>query len=242
LGSCDSIVATDSSSLYPPRLTQLPQVGYARALNAVGILAQKADVILATPQAGPHIVLDRVKAAGLSLVTVDGGTTVAAARSRIQELGTFLKRKAEADRLIQDMDRDLAMLKEQKQKITSPQKILFLYARGSKVLQVAGDGTAAATMIELAGGINAFSQFKDYKTLTPEAVVASAPDVILITRDGLASVGGQGGVWNVPGLDKTPAFRKKRLVVMDDIFLLGMGPRLGKAALTLMNEIQAGVN
>jgi len=167
---------------------------------------------------------------------------VAAARSRIQELGVILKRPAEAERLLQDLDTDLATLKDHKQRIKAPQKILFLYARGSKVLQVAGEGTAAATMIELAGGINAFSQFKDYKTLTPEAVVASAPDVILITRDGLASVGGREGVWNVPGLNKTPAFRTKRLVVMDDLFLLGMGPRLGKAALTLMNEIKQGVN
>lgn len=238
LGACDSIVAVDSSSVYPPRLKQVPQVGYARTLNAEGLLAQKAEVILATDHAGPASVLERVKSTGISLEKVDGGTTVAAARSRITALGDILKKKPEAERLLQELDTDLATLKDQRQTITSPQKILFIYARGSKVLQVAGQDTAAATMIELAGGINAFSQFKDYKSLTPESVVAAAPDVILMTRDGLASVGGPGGVWKLPGLNKTPAYQKKRLVVMDDLFLLGMGPRLGKAALTLMNEIE----
>jgi iron complex transport system substrate-binding protein len=241
LGACDSIVAVDSSSVYPPRLKQVPQVGYARALNAEGLLAQKAELILATDHAGPASVLERVKSTGISLEKVDGGTTVAAARSRITALGEILKKKPEAERLLQELDTDLATVKDQRQTIASPQKILFIYARGSKVLQVAGQDTAAATMIELAGGINAFSQFKDYKSLTPESVVAAAPDVILMTRDGLASVGGVGGVWKLPGLNKTPAYQKKRLVVMDDLFLLGMGPRLGKAALTLMNEIEGRV-
>jgi iron complex transport system substrate-binding protein len=238
LGACDSIVATDSSSLYPPRLKQVPQVGYARSLNAEGLLAQKADLILATDHAGPVSILERVKSAGISLEKVDGGTTVEAAKSRITALGEILKKKPEAERLLHELETDLATLKDQRQKITAPQKILFIYARGSKVLQVAGQNTAAATMIELAGGINAFSQFKDYKSLTPESVVAAAPDVILLTRDGLSSVGGAGAVWKLPGLNKTPAYQKKRLVVMDDLFLLGMGPRLGKAALTLMNEIE----
>src|SRR5688572_9262705 len=70
LGSCDSIVATDSSSRYPERLTKLPQVGYARALNAEGLLTQKADMILTTPSAGPDSVLSRVKATGISLQIV----------------------------------------------------------------------------------------------------------------------------------------------------------------------------
>jgi iron complex transport system substrate-binding protein len=228
LGACERIVATDSSSLYPARLTKLPQVGYARALNAEGLLAQKADVIITTTSAGPDSVLERVKSTGISLQKVDGGITVDAAKARIMALGGILNKKAEADGLVTELQ------------ITAPQKILFIYARGSKVLQVAGRNTAAATMIELAGGINAFSGFSDYRALTPESVVAAAPHVILMTQDGLDSLGGPDAVWSLPGLAMTPAFRKKRLVVMNDLFLLGMGPRLGKAALSLMNELYAG--
>jgi iron complex transport system substrate-binding protein len=240
LGACERIVATDSSSLYPARLTKLPQVGYARALNAEGLLAQKADVIITTTSAGPDSVLERVKSTGISLQKVDGGITVDAAKARIMALGGILNKKAEADGLVTELQTDLLTLQDQRLKITAPQKILFIYARGSKVLQVAGRNTAAATMIELAGGINAFSGFSDYRALTPESVVAAAPHVILMTQDGLDSLGGPDAVWSLPGLAMTPAFRKKRLVVMNDLFLLGMGPRLGKAALSLMNELYAG--
>lgn len=237
LGACDSIVATDSSSLYPERLTKLPQMGYARALHAEGLIAQKADLILATTSAGPDSVLEKVKAAGIKLEKVDGGTTVAAAQARITALGGILNKKAEAETLLKQMSQDLQTLEQRRLQIKKPQKVLFIYARGSRVLQVAGDQTAAAAMIELAGAKNAFTGFTEYKGLTPEAVVAAAPDVILMTEDGLQSVGGRDGVWKLPGLSMTPAFHTKRLVVMNDLYLLGMGPRLGQAAGFLMDAI-----
>ncbi len=237
LGYCENIVATDSSSLYPNSLTKLPQVGYARALNAEGLIAQKADLVLATASAGPDSVLEKVKATGIKFQVVDGGITVDAAKARITALGDILDKKPEAKNLLQDLDKDLQALQTRRMKIKTPLKVMFIYARGAKVLQVSGDHTAAASMIELAGGKNAFTGFNEYKGLTPEAAVAAAPDVILMTRDGIAGVGGLEAVWKLPGLAMTPAFQTKRLVVMEDLFLLGMGPRLGKAALQLMDEL-----
>jgi iron complex transport system substrate-binding protein len=240
LGYCESIVATDSSSLYPESLTRLPQVGYARALNAEGLLAQKADLILTTASAGPDSVLEKVKATGIRIEKVDGGITVDAAKARIASLGEVLGRKVEAERLTKELNGDLKKLETRRLLLKAPLKVMFVYARGARVLQVSGDRTAASTMIELAGARNAFSSFTEYKALTPEATVAAAPDVILLTKDGLAAVGGTENVWKLPGLAMTPAFQKKRLVVMDDLYLLGMGPRLGKAALDLMDKLYPG--
>ncbi|HYX35483.1 MAG TPA: ABC transporter substrate-binding protein [Oligoflexus sp.] len=237
LGYCENIVATDSSSLYPNSLTKLPQVGYARSLNAEGLIAQKADLVLATASAGPDSVIEKVKVTGIKFQAVDGGITVDAAKARITALGDILDKKAEAKNLLQDLDKDLQALQMRRMEIKTPLKVMFIYARGAKVLQVSGDHTAAASMIELAGGKNAFTGFNEYKGLTPEAAVAAAPDVILMTKDGIAGVGGLEAVWKLPGLAMTPAFQKKRLVVMEDLFLLGMGPRLGKAALQLMDEL-----
>lgn len=237
LGFCDSIMATDSSSLYPSSLTKLPQVGYARALNAEGLIAQKADLILTTPNAGPDSVIQKVKATGIKFQIVDGGISIEAAKSRITSLGMILDRKAEADSLVKDLENDLQTLQTRRLQINTPQKVMFIYARGARVLQVSGDKTAAASMIELAGGKNAFTGFTEYKGLTPEAAVAAAPDVILMTKNGMDSVGGLEAVWKLPGLAMTPAYQKKRLVVMEDLFLLAMGPRLGKAALQLMDEL-----
>lgn len=237
LGACDSIVATDSSSIFPERLSKLPQLGYARALHAEGLIAQKAELILASTSAGPESVLEKLTRSGIKIAKVDGASTVSAAQARIIALGGILDKKAEADTLLKQMDRDLLTLEQRRLEIGTPQKVLFIYARGSRVLQLAGDKTAAAAMIELAGARNALTGFTEYKGLTPEAVVAAAPDLILMTEDGLQSVGGREGVWKLPGLSMTPAFSTRRLVVMNDLFLLGMGPRLGQAAGFLMDAI-----
>ena len=84
-------------------------------------------------------------------------------------------------------------------------------------------------MIRLAGGRNAVDAFTGTRALTPEAVIAAAPDVILMTTRGMQSIGGAEGVLRLPGLALTPAGSEGRVVQMDDLLLLGFGPRTGEA-------------
>ena len=46
---------------------------------------------------------------------------------------------------------------------------------------------------------------------------------------GLDSVGGIDGLLKAPGVALTPAAGERRIVTMDDLYLLGFGPRLGQA-------------
>ena len=108
-------------------------------------------------------------------------------------------------------------------------KVLFLYARGQGALQVSGRGTAAEAMVTLAGGVSAVTGYEGYTPLTPEAAIAAAPDVLLMPARGLDSVGGIDGLLKAPGVALTPAGQERRIVAMDDLYLLGFGPRLGQA-------------
>jgi iron complex transport system substrate-binding protein len=89
-------------------------------------------------------------------------------------------------------------------------------------------------MILLAGGENAVTGYEGYKPLTAEAAVTAAPDVLLVLSLGLESVGGNEGLLKLSGLDQTPAGQNKRIVAMDDLYLLGFGPRTGQAVLDLV--------
>jgi iron complex transport system substrate-binding protein len=84
-------------------------------------------------------------------------------------------------------------------------------------------------MVTLADGVNAVTGYEGYKPLTPEAVIAAAPDVLLLPARGLDSVGGIDGLLKAPGVALTPAGQGRRIVTMDDLYLLGFGPRLGQA-------------
>jgi len=93
-------------------------------------------------------------------------------------------------------------------------------------------------MIEAAGGRNAVTEYKNYQPLTAESAVRAAPDIILLTSRGLESIGGIDQLLKSPGLAETPAGRARRVVVMDDLKLLGFGPRTGEAVAELTAELQ----
>jgi iron complex transport system substrate-binding protein len=84
-------------------------------------------------------------------------------------------------------------------------------------------------MITLAGARNAYDSFEGFTPLSAEAMVAAAPEANVVLARGLDAVGGLDGVLTLPGVAGTPAGRVRRVVVMDDLLLLGFGPRLGEA-------------
>jgi iron complex transport system substrate-binding protein len=104
---------------------------------------------------------------------------------------------------------------------------------------VAGTPSAGAAMIELGGGVNAIRGFTGYKPLAGEAVVAAAPDVVLLPTRGLAALGGEERLWELPGMAQTPAAAARRVVALDDQLLLGFGPRLPEAAAALRRAFAA---
>jgi iron complex transport system substrate-binding protein len=229
LGWGDRVVGVDISSVYPASVSALPQLGYFRTMSAEGVLGLGPDLVIVPDDAGPPGVVDQIRSAGVRVAVLPSVTTIDGARARIRAMGTLLDRPAEAAARVEALDRALAAAPRP---AVAP-KVLFVYARGAGTLQVAGDGTAVEAMIELAGGENAVTGFEGYRPLTAEAVVTAAPDVILFTDRGLASVGGVDAVLGTPGVALTPAGAARRVVSLDDLLLLGFGPRTGEAVVAL---------
>ena len=228
LGAGADVVGVDTSSTYPQAATQLPQVGYQRRLSAEGVLSLQPDVVLATSDAGPPVALEHLKAA-VEVVEIPAVYTVAGAEAKIRLIAQTLGRKDQGEQLVDTLRRDLAAAAAAVRQTRSQPRVLFLYARGLGTLYVSGTGTAADAMIRLAGGVNAVTEYADFKPFTPEAVVAAAPDVLLMLARGLDSLGGVEGLLKLPGIALTEAARQRRIVAMDDLYLSSFGPRLGAA-------------
>jgi iron complex transport system substrate-binding protein len=231
LGACERLVGADSGSQWPASVLALPQVGFHRRVSAEGVLSLRPAVVLAGPDAGPPAALAQLQAAGVVVVQVPGDATEEGAKQRIRFLAEALGRPAEGAALLADLDRRLAEVQSSLAGKPAP-RVVFLYARGGGAPQVAGRGTAAAEMIGLAGGRLA-TDHAEYRAVSPEVLLAARPDVVLVTRGGLEAMGGEGGIWAVPGLASTPAGTARRLVVVDDLLLLGFGPRLPEAVAEL---------
>jgi len=240
LGSQDRLVAVDTSSIYPTEALELPRVGYARQLAAEGILSVHPTLLLVTDDAGPPNVLAQVEKAGVKIVRLTNGHTPDATEQRIRVIGEQLGKATEANALIAIMHAEVNAARSRAESAGSRPKVLFIYARGGGVMNVAGRGTAADSIISLAGGENAVRDYEGYKPLTAEAAAVAAPDFILVTSRGLESSGGIDALLKQPGLSLTPAGKEKHVIAMDDLLLLGFGPRLGQAVKELCDQLHPG--
>ena len=237
LNAENRIVGADTSSLYPAAATKLPQVGYQRQLSGEGVVSLKPTLVITLPETGPPAALDQIKSAGIQVTTVNGDHNIEGAKAKIRQIAQILKLEPRGEAIINSLDNDLSEAAKIVAASQSKPKVLFIYARGAGAANVGGLGTAGDEMIRLAGGVNAVAEFENYKPLTPEALVTAEPDIILLPQLGLDSLGGVAGVLNLPGVAETPAGKNKRIVAIDDLMLLGFGPRTGAAVKELCQKL-----
>ena len=212
-----SLVARDSTSSWPPAAQKLPDVGYLRQLNAEGILALRPQLVLASAQAQPSLVLHKVQASGVKVVNVPGGESLSAIDNKVAVIAEALGKTAAGDALRQQLQQQIAAIPTQ---------------------PVAGQHTAADGAIRAAGLQNAMQGFDHYRAMSQEGVAASQADLVVISADGLKGMGGEAGLWKLPGLAQTPAGRHKQLLTIDDMALLGFGPRTPQAIIALRNKAE----
>ena len=243
LGAGSKVVAADTSSYYPTAADKLPKIGYQRTLTAEGIISLKPTLVIATTEAGPPTTLAQLRAAGVNVLILPVEYTPQGTKAKISAIARVFGREAKAAELNAGIDRDIAKAGLLAARFKTQPRVMFIYARGAQSAQISGTGTAADAMIRLAGTVNPLGDVQGYKPLTAEAAVAAAPDVILMLSGGLESVGGKAGLLKLPGIGQTPAAKNGRIVALDDLYLLGFGPRLGRAvqdlALQLHPELSA---
>ena len=230
LGAEKELVGVDTTSLYPQAATKLPSVGYARALSSEGILALSPTLVLATEDAGPPAVLRQIGTAGVPVSVLPANDRFEGVLERIQRVGSLIERGAQASQLEtqlkQDWQHARAPILARK---TPASRVLFILSHSPAQIMVGGRRTSADAMIAYAGARNAVDGFDGFKPLTPEAVIAAQPDIVLFTEQGLSVVGGIDGALKLPGLAQTPAGQKRRIVAQEAMFMLGFGPRLPQA-------------
>jgi len=247
LGAQADLVGADTTSLYPAAAQKLPSVGYARALSAEGVLSLRPTLIVATQDAGPPAVMRQLEGARVPTVVVDADHRAEGVFMRTQRVAEVCGRADAGRALVLELQRAWTQARGavaqrvqrvQQQGAAKPApRVLFVLSHSMSQVRVSGAGTAASAMIDYAGGVNALSGFDGYRPLTPEAAIAAAPDVILVTDQGLAAAGGIDGLLKAPGLGQTPAGRGRRVVTLDALFMLGFGPRLPQAVTALAQAL-----
>lgn len=238
LGQEGLIVAVDSTSQYPAAATRKPNVGYLRSLGAEPILALNPELILAAADAGPPTVLQQLSDAGVKIVSMPEEPTLENIHQKVSIIASALRVPERGKKLQDRLRNEFASLTALSQ-ATPPPRVLFLLAVGSGSPRAGGRDTSANTIITLAGGRNAVENFSGYKSLSPEAAINSAPDVILLTDRSLQTLGGTASLLQTPWIASTPAAESRRIISMDGLLLLGFGPRTASAVRQLADLLQS---
>jgi iron complex transport system substrate-binding protein len=238
LGAGDQVVAVDASSFFPPEVLREKMVlPYYRMLAAEPVLAAQPTLIIGTDEVGPPEVVQQLRDAGITTLLLSQDLTLEGTDALITTIGQALGRDAEAADLVATVDAELAAAAELVAGATSSPKVMMVLLPPGAPLLVSGRETAAATMIGLAGATNAVEMFPDYIPLSPEITAAAQPDIILTTTDSLERAGGAEALAALPGIAETPAGASGTIVAMDDLYLLGFGPRIGQAVAELAREL-----
>ena len=234
LGASQDLVARDSTSLTPAEVTKLPDVGYMRQLNAEGILAMRPTLVLASEQAQPSLALKQVADAKVNVVTVPGANNLDVIDAKVEAVAKALDKEPQGNELRKQIKQQLASIPTQ----PLSKKVLFIMSHGGTTAMGAGQETAADSVIRAAGLQNAMQGFTRYQPLSQEGVIASQPDLILVTTNGIKTLGSEENIWALPGLAQTPAAKNKQLMVVDDMALLGFGIHTPQQIINLRHKAE----
>lgn len=227
LNAEQNLVGRDSTSLIPAQVKNLPDVGYMRSLNAEGILALKPTKVIATSVAQPSVVLEQLKQAGVTVETVELGSTAESVVKKIKRVGEIVGKVEQAGKLAEKFTKEVEAVPNSPLDV----KILFILSRSGTNQMAAGKDTVPDTAIHMVGAKNAMANSSRYTPISQEGVIAANPDLVVMTTLGVEGLGSLDKVWTLPGLAHTNAAKHKQIVVVDDIAFLAFG-------LTMPGELQ----
>lgn len=240
LGLGENLVGRSTAASFPA-VAGLPNVtGGNGALNVESILALRPSVFLTDTTSASPAVREQLRATGITVVYFDPERTMDGVVPQIEAVAAALGVPDRGRELAQRTSDEIAAASAAVPARDPRLRIAFLYLRSSAITMLAGPGSGADALIaalgaEDAGAVAGLTE--PFTAITSEAMIAAAPDVLLVMTDGMKSLGGVDGIVQIPGIAQTPAGRNKRIVDMSDAVLLSFGPNTGRVISALSEAV-----
>ncbi|PPJ00754.1 heme/hemin ABC transporter substrate-binding protein [Nocardia nova] len=230
LGLGSKLVGRSTSAAFPA-VRDVPNVaGGTGSINIEAVAAQRPTVFLTDTTSATPTMRDQLRALGITVVYFDPQRTIDGVGPQIRSVADALGVHDQGVKLAERTHAEIAAATAAMPKRQPPLKIGFVYLRSTAITMLAGPGSGADSLVTALGGVDAGTAAgltEPFTTITSEAMISAAPDVLLVMSDGLKSVGGVDGLEKVPGVAQTPAGRDHRVVDMSDAVLLSFGPETG---------------
>ena len=243
LGFGENVVGVDVTTTYPAEAAALNDqgqtVGFAQQLTAEAVLRFEPTLVIGDTQVAPAEAIEQLRDAGIPVVILELQTTLVGVETKINHVAEILGVPGDGVALAARVMGEVAAAMELAAADESDPKVAFVYVRGPHVVFLFGAGMATQAMIEGAGAIDAgvASGVFGPTPLTPEALVAAAPDVIVLPEAGLAALGGIDAFLALPGVADTPAAQNEAFLAYDEAYFFNLGPRVGQALAEFIHDL-----
>jgi len=240
LGHGESIVATDVTTVAPEEAVFLPKAGIGRFLTPEGVLKHDPTLVIGDTQTAPAAAIEQIRAAGIPVAILDVPTTFEGLYSKVDQLGVLLGSAEAAQQLRDQMRTDIEAASAVPADGDPRPRIAFVYTRGPDVMLLFGAEMTTTPVIEAAAGIDAGVEAGVVGTVdvTPEALAAAAPDVIIVPAEGYEVLGGIDGLLAIPGISATPAGATGAVLAYPEGDFLTFGPRIAQSIQRLVSDLE----
>lgn len=223
LGQCQRLVGVDRYSNWPKTLSKLPQLGGGLDPNIEAIVALKPDVVLV---ASSTRAIEQLVSLGIKVVALE--PKVHADMQRVlATLGQLLAIPPEqgANRVWREID---AAMTAAALSVPAKAKGAQVYFEVNAAPYAAGQESFIGETLTRLGAKNIIPKgLGPFPKINPEFVVRANPDVIMVSRRGVA------GMDQRPGWAAMRAIRDKHVCMFssdEDDILVRAGPRMAQAA------------
>ena len=237
LGDADKVVLRGAGADHMAELAHAKRLGGYSQPSAEGMLSVAPTLALMNARRTKPIVRQQLEAAGVEVHLFDTLTGLEQVPDRIRTIAGLLGRAAEAEGVVSSFETELAEAQALVATAKTTPRGLFLLSGGGRPTVVAGGDTHIASLIRFAGAINVSDDFSSFKPMSQEAMLAAAPDFILVNEDGLIEVDGSKSALDAPGVRLTPAARNGLIFALSAGYLTDLGLATPKAITLIARKI-----
>ncbi len=243
LGLGDNVVAVDVTTTYPEAAAALNEtgatVGFHQQLTPEAVLRFEPTLVIGDMQVAPVETIEQLRQAGIPVALIETQVTLEGVEKKIRDVATILGVPEVGGTLAESVMSDIRAAQARVDGNEDDPNVAFLYTRGPQLLLIFGRGMPTQAMIEGAGATDAgvTAGVMGAAPLTPEALVAAAPDVIVVPESGLQALGGTEALLAIPGVSDTPAGQNEAILVYDEAFFFNLGPRVAHALSQFIDDL-----
>jgi iron complex transport system substrate-binding protein len=221
LGLADRIVGIEAFTRYPPEVAGKPLVGGRLGFSVDAVVGLRPDLVVVTPaRQAAHQLLDPMQRLGVPIIVLLQ-RSVREILDNIRLLGRAAGVPDRGEALAEALASRLSGTMQRVKDREPPRTVMITGRIGNGLLLVARSRTYTGDAIALAGGRFALDGRAAIAQVSPEAILAADPDVLLYA----GSLAERDELIGRPGWSELRAVTTKRVYAVSRAELLIPGPR-----------------